>query len=78
MFRGRPLAGLADDAFSLRVEASLEEMRLEAMEARLDALSAAGDTGSVMSRRRGWWPSTHSAASLGHPDDRPVRLGSPG
>ena len=49
MFRGSPLAGLADDAFSLRVEASrLEEMRLAAMEGRLDALLRAGDPGTVI------------------------------
>ena len=49
MFRGNPLVGLADDAFSLRVEASrLEEMRLEAMEGRLDALLGTGDTGTVV------------------------------
>lgn len=49
MFRGSPLAGLADDAFSLRVEASrLEEMRLEAMEGRLDALLGAGDMSAVI------------------------------
>lgn len=43
LFRGPPLSGVADDAFSLRVEASrLEELRLGAVETRLRAGLAAG------------------------------------
>lgn len=39
MFRGPPLSGIADDAFSLRVEASrLEELRLATIEDRLEAM----------------------------------------
>ena len=48
MFRGSPLAGLEDDAFSLRVEASrLEELRLSATEERLDAMLAIGENSDV-------------------------------
>lgn len=48
LFRGSPLAGLADNAFSLRVETErLTELRLAAIEDRLDALLAAGETQSV-------------------------------
>jgi DNA-binding SARP family transcriptional activator len=48
MFRGPPLVGAADDAFSLRIErARLDELRLSAMEDRLDALLASGESESV-------------------------------
>ena len=43
MFRGEPLADVADTAFALRVEASrLEELRLTISEDRLDAMIASG------------------------------------
>ena len=43
LFRGEPLAGLADSAFSLRVEVSrLEELRLSAVEDRLEVMIVAG------------------------------------
>lgn len=45
LFRGAPLAGLADEAHSLRVEISrLEELRLAAVEERLEAQMRSGDT----------------------------------
>ncbi len=48
LFRGAPLSGIADDAFSLRVEASrLEEMRLAAMEDLLETRLAAGASTDV-------------------------------
>jgi WD40 repeat protein/DNA-binding SARP family transcriptional activator len=44
LFRGAPLAGLADEAHSLRVEASkLEELRSAAIEERLGAQIRSGD-----------------------------------
>jgi WD40 repeat protein/DNA-binding SARP family transcriptional activator len=50
MFRGPPLVGAADDAFSLRVEtARLDDLRLGAMEDRLDALLSAGEATAVAS-----------------------------
>jgi len=50
LFRGPPLVGAADDAFSLRVEAArLDELRLGAIEDRLDTLLAAGDASTVAS-----------------------------
>jgi WD40 repeat protein/DNA-binding SARP family transcriptional activator len=49
LFRGTPLTGVADDAFSLRVEASrLEEMRLAALEDYLDAQLATGEINAVI------------------------------
>lgn len=49
LFRGAPLSGTADDAFSLRVEASrLEQLRLTAVEDHLDARLAAGDDEHVI------------------------------
>ncbi|MGH8870473.1 MAG: BTAD domain-containing putative transcriptional regulator [Acidimicrobiia bacterium] len=43
LFRGAPIAGLADDSFSLRVEASrLQELRQTAIEDHLEARMAAG------------------------------------
>ncbi len=48
-FRGAPLSGVADDAFSLRVEASrLEELRLAVIEDHLDARLAVGEASGVM------------------------------
>ena len=45
LFRGAPLAGLADDSFTLRVEASrLEDARLNAIEDRLQGMIALGDS----------------------------------
>jgi predicted ATPase/DNA-binding SARP family transcriptional activator len=49
IFRGAPLAGVADDAFSLRVEASrLEDVRLAAVEDHLESRLAAGDAAAVI------------------------------
>ncbi len=49
LFRGAPLFGVADDAFTLRVEASrLEELRLGAVEARLRARLAVGHLNEVI------------------------------
>lgn len=49
LFRGSPLSGVADDAFSLRVEASrLEELRLAVREDYLDARLATGDASTVI------------------------------
>lgn len=48
LFAGVPLTGVADNAFSLRVEASrLEALRLAAVEDRLEALLGVGDPDSV-------------------------------
>jgi DNA-binding SARP family transcriptional activator/tetratricopeptide (TPR) repeat protein len=49
LFRGTPLSGVADDGFTLRVEASrLEELRLGAVEARLQARLAVGHLTDVI------------------------------
>jgi DNA-binding SARP family transcriptional activator len=48
MFRGEPYAGLADDALTVKVEASrLNELRLNAKEERLEALLAIGNAPGV-------------------------------
>ncbi|HEX6301153.1 MAG TPA: BTAD domain-containing putative transcriptional regulator [Acidimicrobiia bacterium] len=48
LFRGSPFSGLADDAISLRVEASrLDQLRLSAVEDRLEAMLAAGEYGQL-------------------------------
>lgn len=53
LFRGAPLAGLADEAHSLRVEASrLEEMRLAATEERLEAQIRTEETEAVAEAER--------------------------
>jgi len=50
LWRGRPFEGLADDAPSLRVEAvRLEELRLNAVEDRIEATLAVGDHQGVVS-----------------------------
>lgn len=49
LFRGTPLSGVADDAFSLRVEASrLEDLRLSVREDHLDARLATGEASTVI------------------------------
>lgn len=48
VFRGEPYAGLADDALTVKVEATrLSELRLSAREDRLEALLACGDSPRV-------------------------------
>ena len=49
LFRGSPLSGIADDAFSLRMEASrLQELRLATIEDRLEAMLASGKDTEVL------------------------------
>ncbi|CAN5834353.1 hypothetical protein BH23ACT4_BH23ACT4_07530 [soil metagenome] len=49
LFRGTPFSGVADDAFSLRVEATrLEELRMTAVEGLLEARLAVGDATRVI------------------------------
>jgi WD40 repeat protein/DNA-binding SARP family transcriptional activator len=54
LFRGAPLTGLADEAHSLRVETSrIEELRLAAVEERLEAQIRTGDAaGAVVEAER--------------------------
>ena len=78
LWRGPPLADLEYEPFAQAEIARLRELRLAALEQRIDADLAAGATRSSSASSRRWSPSTRCASGCGPADARAVPVVAPG